>query len=48
MTRSAHDDAVEAIHAASDDEARALEEALLVESDNRPHEGDPPQPEEQT
>lgn len=39
-------DAVEAIHAAGDDEARALEEVLLVETDNRPREGDPEQPEE--
>lgn len=40
-------DIVAAIHAADDEEARTIEQSLLVNTDNRPREGDPPQPEEQ-
>ena len=41
------EEALQALNeATTDEEKRAIEEQLLVQSDNRPHDGDPEQPEE--
>ncbi len=41
-------DAVEAIRLAkSDEEVLSIEQELIAQTDNRPHEGDPPQPEDE-